>query len=63
MTAAGRVLGGPNDGQEFEKAYELAVGTSVHLGPHVMVTLVAVLGDIARLDVFTPVHVSVGTDE
>jgi sRNA-binding carbon storage regulator CsrA len=59
LVAHGRVLGGPNDGAAFEDVHEMAVGSSVHLGPHVVVTLVEVRGDVARVDVFTPANVSV----
>jgi sRNA-binding carbon storage regulator CsrA len=62
MISTGRLLGGPHDGETFEKAHELTVGASVNLGPQVLVTLAAVRGDTARLDVFTPVHISVQSD-
>jgi sRNA-binding carbon storage regulator CsrA len=59
IIAQGRILGGPNDGAAFEKVYEMTVGASVHLSPHVAVTLVEVRGEIARIDVFAPANVPV----
>ena len=59
LRAKGRTAGGANDGEPFDAAHELAVGQSVHLGPHVVVTLVAVRGDVARLGVFAPPHMPV----
>jgi sRNA-binding carbon storage regulator CsrA len=59
LLARGRVLGGANDGATFEHAHEMTAGSSIHLGPHVVVTLVEVRGNVARLDVFTPANVSV----
>jgi sRNA-binding carbon storage regulator CsrA len=57
LIAHGRILGGANDGASFEKIYEMTVGSSVHLSPHVAVTLVSVRGDTARIDVFAPANV------
>ena len=59
LRAKGRTAGGANDGEAFDAAHELVVGQSVHLGPHVVVTLVAVRGDAARLGVFAPPHMPV----
>jgi hypothetical protein len=59
LIAHGRVMGGPNDGAAFEDVHEMAIGSSVHLSPHVVVTLVEVRGRIARLDVFAPANVAV----
>ena len=59
LRAKGRVAGGANDGESFDAAHELAVGGSVHLGPHVVVTLVSVHGEVARLGVFAPPHMPV----
>jgi sRNA-binding carbon storage regulator CsrA len=59
LLAEGRVLGGPNDGALFEDVHEMKIGASVHLSPHVVVTLVEVRGRIARLDVFAPANVAV----
>jgi sRNA-binding carbon storage regulator CsrA len=62
LIARGRILGGPNDGANFEHIHEMAVGSSVHLGPHVAVTLVAVRGEVARIDVFAPANVMVRSE-
>jgi hypothetical protein len=59
LKASGRVLGGPRDGEPFDAVHEMTLGTSIHLGPHVVVTLVAVRNRNAYLDIFTPCHVSV----
>jgi hypothetical protein len=59
LVARGRILGGPDDGGEFETTHEMKVGSSVHLSPHVAVTLVEVRGKAARLDVFAPANVTV----
>jgi sRNA-binding carbon storage regulator CsrA len=59
LKATGRVLGGPRDGDPFEKTHEMSVGSSLHFGPHVVVTLVAIRNAIAYLDIFTPANVSV----
>jgi sRNA-binding carbon storage regulator CsrA len=62
LVAHGRVLGGANDGAAFEKAYEMNIGSSVNLSPHVAVTLVKVKDSTARLDVFAPAHVLVQSE-
>jgi sRNA-binding carbon storage regulator CsrA len=59
LRARGRVAGGAQDGEPFDAAHELTVGQSVHLGPHVLITLVAINGDVARLGVFAPPHMPV----
>ncbi len=59
VRARGRTAGGANDGEPFDAYHELVVGQSLHLGPHVVVTLVAVRGDAARLGVFAPPHMPV----
>jgi sRNA-binding carbon storage regulator CsrA len=59
LAANGRVLGGADDGEPFDAVHEMAIGASIHLGPHIVVTLVEVRGQAARLDVFTPANVSV----
>ncbi len=59
LKARGRTAGGPTDGEPFDAAHELVVGQSLHLGPHVVVTLVAVKGPAARLGVFAPPHMPV----
>ena len=60
VVAKGRVLGGPTDGQPFESAHEMAVGNGVHLGPHVVVTLVKIADEAATFTVFAPAHVVIG---
>jgi hypothetical protein len=62
LLARGRVLGGAHDGEAFEAVHEMTIGSSVHLGPHVVVTLVQVRAQKARLDVFVPVNVSVQSE-
>jgi hypothetical protein len=62
LLTRGRVLGGANDGAAFETVHEMTVGSSVHFGPHVVVTLVEVRGQKARLDVFVPANVSVQSE-
>ncbi len=59
MKASGRVLGGPRDGDPFDAVHEMTIGSSIHLGPHVVVTLVAIRNANAYLDIFTPSNVSV----
>ncbi len=61
LRTRGRTAGGPQDGEPFDGAHELSVGQSVHLGPHVVVTLVAIHGPVARLGVFAPPHMPVTT--
>jgi sRNA-binding carbon storage regulator CsrA len=63
LVARGRVLGGPEDGATFDTRHELAVGQQWHIGPHVVVTLVEVRGDTARLGVLAPAHIDVQTKE
>ncbi len=62
LVTRGRVLGGANDGATFENVLEMTIGTSVHLGPHVVVTLVEVRGNVALLDVFAPANVLVQSE-
>ncbi len=62
LIARGRILGGANDGEPFEKVYEMTVGSSANLSPHVAVTLVEVRGAVARVDVFAPANVSVRSE-
>jgi sRNA-binding carbon storage regulator CsrA len=62
LIAQGRVLGGANDGEPFEKMYEMTIGSSVHLSPHIAVTLVQIRGNIARLDVFAPANVLIRSE-
>jgi sRNA-binding carbon storage regulator CsrA len=62
LIARGRVLGGPNDGGNFETVHEMPVGSSINLGPHVVVTLVEVRGGVARVDVFVPANVLVQSE-
>jgi len=62
LLAHGRILGGPDDGAPFESVHEMTLGSSVHLGPHVAVTLVQIKGQAVRLDVFVPANVSVQSD-
>ena len=59
LVAEGRVLGGAADGEAFEKVYEMTVGSSINLSPHVAVTLVKIRDGKARLDVFAPANVPV----
>ena len=59
VRAKGRTAGGANDGEPFDTAHELSVGQSVHLGPHVVVTLESIKGPAARLCVFAPPHMPV----
>ncbi len=63
LIARGRVMGGPRDGDSFDSAYELAIGQSCHLGPHVAVTLMEVLGETARIGVLAPQHIPVFAKE
>ena len=63
LVARGRVLGGPDDGATFDIRHELAIGQTWHLGPHVVVSLVEVRGDSARLGVLAPAHIDVQTKE
>ena len=62
LIARGRVLGGPNDGAEFEKVLEMTIGSSINLSPHIVLTLVKVRDATARLDVFVPAHVVVAKE-
>ena len=59
LRTRGRTAGGANDGEPFDACHELTIGQSLHLGPHVVVTLVAVKGPAARLGVFAPPHMPV----
>ncbi len=63
LRARGRTVGGPTDGEPFDAVHELAVGQSVHFGPHVVVTLIGVKGPVARLGVFAPPHMPVTATE
>jgi sRNA-binding carbon storage regulator CsrA len=63
LVARGRMLGGPEDGATFDLAHELTVGQSWHLGPNVVVTLIEVRGETARLGVLAPNHITVQTKE
>ena len=63
LVARGRLLGGPKDGEAFHSTYELLRAQSVHLGPHVVITLIDCVNDTARVDIFTPAHISVTLDE
>lgn len=63
LVARGRVLGGPEDGATFDVAHELPIGQSWHLGPHVVVTLIEVRGETAKLGVLAPNHIAVQTKD
>lgn len=63
LVARGRMLGGADDGATFDVAHELPVGHSWHLGPHVVITLIEVRGEIARIGVLAPNHIAVQTKE
>jgi sRNA-binding carbon storage regulator CsrA len=59
----GEIFGGPEDGATVDRAVDLTVGQSVSLGPNVVVTLIALVGGIARIGVQAPPHISVQTKE
>ncbi len=63
LVARGRVLGGPKDGDTFESKHELLPGGSVNFGPHVVVTLIEVIDNVARFGVFAPTNVAVEAHE
>jgi hypothetical protein len=41
------------------QTYEIGKGQSVHIGPHIAVTLISVLGDSAVIGVLAPPHMPV----
>jgi sRNA-binding carbon storage regulator CsrA len=59
LSMRGQVVGGPNDGERIAETHELGKGQSIHLGPQVAVTLIAVRGDSAVIGVLAPVHMPV----
>ena len=59
LIARGRLLGGPQDGATFDTAFELIVGQSCHLGPHVCVNVIEVKGECVRLGILAPANVPV----
>jgi sRNA-binding carbon storage regulator CsrA len=63
LLAKGRMLGGPDDGAAFKRAAEVAVGGEMRLGPHVVVTVIGVVGDRVRLGVQGPQHLAIGHKE
>ena len=63
LIARGRVIGGPEDGAAFEKTADLAIGGEMRLGDHVVVSVLAVIGDEVRLGVQSPKHVRVDRKE
>jgi sRNA-binding carbon storage regulator CsrA len=63
LIARGRVIGGADDGAPFENTADLPVGGEMRLGEHVVVTVLAVLGDEVRLGVQSPRHVRVDRKE
>ena len=63
LVANGRRLGGPDDGQPFRQDFELSKGDAAEVSPMVVVTLIDVVGEAARLGVFAPPHLDVMTRE
>jgi sRNA-binding carbon storage regulator CsrA len=59
MSLRGQIVGGPNDGERIAEKYEIGKGQSVHIGPHIAVTLISVLGDSAEIGVLAPSHMPV----
>lgn len=59
VSVRGQIVGGPNDGERIAETHELAKGQSIHIGPHVAVTLITVRGDAAVLGVLAPPHMPV----
>ena len=59
MSLRGQVVGGPNDGERIAEKYEIGKGQSVHIGPHIAVTLIAVQGEAAVIGVLAPPHMPV----
>jgi sRNA-binding carbon storage regulator CsrA len=55
----GQIVGGPNDGERIAETHELNKGQSLHIGPHVVVTLIAVRGGDAVLGILAPPHMPV----
>ncbi len=63
LVANGRRLGGPDDGEPFRQDYELTRGESAQVSPMVVVSLLEVVGNAARLGIFAPPHLDVLTRE
>jgi sRNA-binding carbon storage regulator CsrA len=62
LLAKGRMIGGAEDGATFERVAELSKGGELRLGPHVVVTVIEVLGDAVRLGVNLPASLPVRDD-
>jgi len=66
VIARGQIVGGPTDGERISSVHELSTGQSLHLGPHVVVTLIESDGVDALFGVLAPKHIgvrSLGTTE
>jgi len=59
VVARGRMMGGANDGGTFQQAHELMRGQSFSIGPCILVSLIEVRGQSARLGVHAPKHLGV----
>lgn len=54
LTVRGRIVGGPDDGESVHAAYELGVGKSINVSPHIAIALVEIDHADAVLKVFAP---------
>lgn len=59
----GELVGGPDDGMTIREARELAVGGELRLGTLVTLTVAEVRGELARIGVVSPPHVTVKRKE
>ena len=59
LIARGRTLGGVDDGSPFHRAVDLGLNGELRLGPHLVVTVVDLLGEEVRLGVQAPENVPV----
>lgn len=59
VSIRGQIVGGPNDGERIAETHEMGKGQSVHIGPHVAITLITVRGDAAVLGILVPPHMPV----
>lgn len=59
LLAEGRHVGGPQDGETFRSAHEVAKGGSLRLGPMITVTVIQLFDDAVRLGVLAPPNLPV----
>ncbi len=62
LHARGVMIGGPDDGATFDKAQDLARGGQFPIGPHIVLTVLDLVGDAVRLGVLAPPRLVLAID-